>query len=270
MKTYQFALLRYVHNVAAEEFVNVGVVMWMPSEQHFSYKLTERFGRLSAFFEGFNTKGYRRMLGEVKKHLREVQSKDLNAESVNDILPLVVPIESGCFQWSVAMGGIALRPEERLDKLFAEFILRHENRNDKPRREEKDILQDFTSGLRRYGLEQRLQRNVEVKGGKFSYKFNFGWQNGKKQVAAPISFDYQNKDDIIEKANKWIGRLYNLRQAEDFAMTGIVAAPQRPELLNAFRDALEMLREAPKVRELVEEAQLEHFIPKIERDLEAH
>ncbi len=270
MKPYQFSLLRYVHNVATEEFVNIGVVMWVPAEKQFLYKLTERYGRLSNFFDGFNSAGYRQMLRELKHRLREAGKKETNGqiETISDLLPQIVLIESGCFQWSAAMGGIALDPAQRLNQLFAEMIERHEDQHASTRRDEAAVMKGVTERFRQHGIAAKLSENVEVKGGKYSYKFKYGWQNGKRQVLEPISFDYEDKERVIEKANRWAGRLYNLRQADDdFQMTGIVAPPQDPQLIDAFNQAIEMLADAPKVRMLIREDQVEGFIPEIERDL---
>ncbi len=269
MKPYQFSLLRYVHNVATEEFVNIGVVMWVPAEKQFLYRLTERYGRLSNFFNGFNSAGYRQMLRELKHRLREAGKKETShVETISDLLPRIVLIESGCFQWSAAMGGIAVDPAQRLNQLFVEMIERHEDQQTSIRRDEAAVMKDVAARFRQHGIATKLNENVEVKGGKYSYKFKYGWQNGKRQMMEPISFDYEDKERVIEKANRWAGRLYNLRQPEDdFQMTGIVAPPQDPQLAEAFKQALEMLADAPKVRKLIREDQIESFIPEIERDL---
>lgn len=270
MKPYQFSLLRYVHNVATEEFVNIGVVMWVPAEKQFLYKLTERYGRLSNFFDGFNSAGYRQMLRELKHRLRDASKQETNGkvETISDLLPQIVLIESGCFQWAAAMGGITLDPSQRLNQLFAEMIERHEDQHDSTRRDEAAVMKGVVERFRQHGIAAKLSENVEIKGGKYSYKFKYGWQNGNRQVMEPISFDYEDKKLVIEKANRWAGRLYNLRQAEDdFQMTGIVAPPQDPHLTEAFNQAIEMLNDAPKVRKLIREDQIESFIPEIERDL---
>jgi hypothetical protein len=269
MTPYQFALLRYVHNVAAEEFVNIGVVMFLPAEKRLLFTVTDRYARLSNFFEGFNRANYRRMLSDLKSRLRTASKKNVSAdiETINEILPNIVAIESGCFQWSETMGGVTSDAEERLQKLYAEFITRHESRHDRPRREEKEIANALIDRLRRHGIESRLEKDVSIKSSKYEYKFKLGWQNGTRQFMEPISFDYLEKESVIEKANKWVGRLYNLKDAESFQLTGIVAAPQQRRLANAFNQAVEILKDAPNVREIIREEKIEDFIPEIEKDL---
>lgn len=272
MNKYQFALLRYVHNVASEEFVNIGIVMWLPEEQRFIYRITERYARLSAFFEGFSGTKYRHMVRELQAHFRAAYKQEVGSrvQTINDLLPQLMLVESGCFQWSAPMAGLAPDPNQRLEKLFADLIVRHEPHYERPRRDEGVILHDLVNRLRQHGIEEKLRKDVEIKSNKYDYKFKLGWQNGQPQVMEPISFDYVNKEEIIEKANKWVGRLYNLQEAGDFQMTGIVAPPQRHELSTAFRQALDILSEAPKVRTLVREDQIEGFVPEIEKDLAAH
>lgn len=103
--------------------------MWVPAEKQFLYKLTESYSRLSNFFDGFNSVGYRQMLRELKHRLREAQKQevDVKTETVSELLPRIVIVESGCFQWSAVMGGITIDPEQRLNQIFAEMIERHED-----------------------------------------------------------------------------------------------------------------------------------------------
>ena len=50
MSKYQYVILRYVHNVSTEEFVNIGVVMWLPEERRLLHSISEKYSRLSCFF----------------------------------------------------------------------------------------------------------------------------------------------------------------------------------------------------------------------------
>ena len=89
-------------------------------------------------------------------------------------------------------------------------------------------------------------------------------------MAEPISFDYAERDAVLDKANKWLGRLHSLKGARDYQLTAIVAPPQNAALLPAYHNALDILRDAPNIRALVPESRAEDFLAEVERDLAAH
>jgi hypothetical protein len=93
--------------------------------------------------------------------------------------------------------------------------------------------------------------------------------NGVPQVIEPISLDYTDATMVLEKANTWSGRLFNLAKGEDFRMTGVIVPPADPALAESALKATRILRGAPKMRRVLSLRELNDFIPEIERDLEA-
>ncbi len=56
---YTYCVLRYVHDPAAGEALNVGVLAYAPSEHWVARQIEQRYARLSATFRGFNGHQYR-------------------------------------------------------------------------------------------------------------------------------------------------------------------------------------------------------------------
>ncbi|HMP32054.1 MAG TPA: DUF3037 domain-containing protein, partial [Saprospiraceae bacterium] len=50
MKSYQYQIIKYVHDHFTGEFVNVGVVVYDPESKFFGCKLTKKYKRISNFF----------------------------------------------------------------------------------------------------------------------------------------------------------------------------------------------------------------------------
>lgn len=265
MKPYHYALLRYVHHAACGEFVNIGIVMWTPLDRQIRYHVTEKYGRLSRFFSDFDGAGYRHLVRDLAVRLRE--AADQEQRTLDDVLAGLLPKDSGCFQCSRPMGGLADDPTERAAQLYYEFVGRFEGATPRERRDEAEILTRIEQGLRQRDLQDRVQWNVDIQGENYAHKFRFGWTNHMPQVMEPISFDYLAAPEIVEKANAWTGRLLHLNAGRNFKMTGIVSAPQRSDLLPAFDQAVTLLRTSPGVREIVPEEQLDLFLPQIEKDL---
>lgn len=280
MTPYQFALVRYLHKASAGELVNVGLVMWLPTKKRLLYSVNERYSRLSSFFQPFDGAGYRQLVRQLSSTFRDV-SRELSGEiqlglfsappeTIDDILPRLLQDDASCFQWSTVMAGIASDPTARLKQLVAEMIERHESRAPRERRDENDIWGNVEQRLRQQGLAPRLQKEVEITGKNYTYRFKTGWQNGVRQVMEPISFDYLYAADVVEKANTWSGRLFNLANSADFQLSAVVAPPERKDLRAAYNQAIAILKSAPKVRRLLTEEEFEDFMHEIERDLESH
>ena len=132
MKHYQYLILRYVHNVSTEEFANIGILMWLPEERRMLHHVSERYARISAFFDGFDGPRYRNMVRHLRAKLRDVEKMHLaRIESVDNLINTYLPREDSCFQWSSMMTGLATDPEERLLRLFDKIVSRHSSKQDR-------------------------------------------------------------------------------------------------------------------------------------------
>lgn len=277
MIPYQFAILRYRHSASAGELVNIGLVMWVPSEGRILHSLNDRYSRLTSFFAGFDGTKYRKMVRRLNRHFSDMSSGEAqlklfskSSDGLNDLLERLIHRDDSSFQWSEIMAGISEKPDERLTELFVEFVTKHEQRQTRDRRGEDDIWQNVDAKLREKGLDIKLEKDVQIQGKDYSYKFKSGWTNGTRQVLEPISFDYLYQDAIVEKATTWSGRLFSLRNASDFGMIGIVSKPRASELFNAYDRAMRILGDAPRVRRLITEDQVAEAIRVIENDLADH
>lgn len=277
MKPYQYSVLRYVNNLSSGEFVNVGLLMWMPYDCKMTYRINHRYRRVSEFFYPFDSSGYQQMIYRIKQRCLQVQ-KEVNEDNYNlfvkkptrilEILDRIVTEDSTCFQWSeIGSGGVS-NPTVRFEQLVQELIERHEKHVDRERQTETKILQAVTNRIEAYGLKRHVKEDVDIISRNYSYTFSLGWDNHIPQVLEPITFDYVNASDVVEKAITWSGRLTNLANNAEFELTGVVAPPANNTWPSEYKRALDILREAPKVRELISEADFDDFIPKIKKDME--
>lgn len=306
MKRYQFALLRYVHSVSLGEAVNVGIVMWVHDDRQVLSFLNERYGRLANMYhDAFDGISYRTMIrglrsrtesvslalasvplppipapqgtlvlkSELAPAATEAGARPAVAEvrRLGDVLDLVLPANSSCFQWSKPMAGMTPDPADRFVKLRAEFIERFETRTQAGGREEADIWSGVTKKLRERGLAGKVRTNVELAGAHFSYAFRMAWPNGTLNVLEPITFDYLDPKSITDRAAIWAGRLGDLQKRRDFAMTAVVAPPlRRPDLMETYRRAVARIEDAPNVKAVVPEEQIDSLMEVVEHDIQAH
>ena len=280
---YQFALIRYLNNETSGEFVNVGLLMWSPSTRRLVARVSTRYSRMAQFFLNFDGLTYREVLSELRSRIASLADALQKGEQLafgegapqplprdfQGILERVLRTDATALRWSPIMGGVVPDPEVRADELFEELIRRHEAPAHHRGRTEEQIWSDVDRTLEESGLGDEIERHVRVSGSRYEYTFHAGWMNGKRQVMQPISFDLMDADTIVEKANTWSGRLYNLSKGNPkaFEFTAVVAPPSRTDLRKGYSRALGILEEAPAVREIVSEGRFQSFIRKIEEDL---
>lgn len=131
---YQFAIVRYVHNLLAGEFVNIGVVMWQPITKFVDYKLNVSHRRMAEFWSGFDIPGYWELFRALEQHLFYTSQSDLGAAAepthalrllLPDVSKCLLSEDASCFQLSPIMSGISPNPDKRLSELFKDLVLRH-------------------------------------------------------------------------------------------------------------------------------------------------
>ncbi len=278
MIDYEFAILRYRHNIASGEFVNIGIVMWLPSKAQLLCKIDKHWGRVSEFFQPFDSTGYRRMIqhlqtrftGTARQIEKTRKSNDnyLLNQSIEHCLSKLVGEDESCFQWSKPMYGGVEDPALRFEQLLDEFIFRHEMKTGRDRHDEMRIWTNVETLLSAQGLTEDLTKNVPIRGKNYRFRFKAGWHNGVPQVLEPISFDYEKPQQIVEKANTWVGRLMSLQSDSKFQMTGVVAPPSDSIFDKNYAQALSILKSGPSIRKLITEDQLAAFATEIRTDLQ--
>lgn len=127
---YTYAVLRYVHDVVAGEFINVGVVVFAPRDGFALMRITPSLFRVSQAFSNVNT-------STLKKHLNAIKAAVEAKKSCSDlssILQSALPDDSNSLRWSDVGAGVARSAEQALTELFERLVLRVETRyqNDEP------------------------------------------------------------------------------------------------------------------------------------------
>ena len=129
MTAYCFRALRYVHDVSTEEFVNIGIAMWVPEKRGFIFKINTRYKRITRFFKDFDGKSYRMAIRNLNRAFKGAQ-RDLRTQelpdNVADIFHCALREDNSSFQWSRVMSGVSPEPARRLVILFEEFVAQHE------------------------------------------------------------------------------------------------------------------------------------------------
>ena len=274
MTTYHFRVLRYVHDVSTEEFVNIGVVMWIPEHSTLMFRVNEQSRRLSGFFNNFDSKSYRQMIRNLQSSFNKV-ALDLptlrlfkdNTENTSEIFYELVREDASCFQWSSLMSGISTIPEQRLDQLFEEFVIFRKSHEPVQRRNKRMIWSTVFKALKAHDLEKHVQFRVIMKAASFDCPFRMGWNNGIPQVLEPISLTLGDPVEIIDIANAWSGRLSILAEDHTFKCTAVISPADEYVNMTAYNQAYAILKNARSMRKVIREDEVNDYMPEIKQDL---
>lgn len=259
--------------------MTVGVVVCTPEQRDLAFEMSERYGRIRAAFPSVDGTKFRGLVREIRrraKHARREYPSFVggNSGQFEEVLHQIVPRDSTTFVWSAFKSGICDSADLMAAELFDDFVVSLESRKQRERKDEDELWRDALASTEMTELASSIQKPVRRATANYQYEFRGGWLNGTQQVLEPISFDYVDPREIVEKATHWVGRLHELSKSDEFKLTALVTdpptsldSPDTPSLLIAYENALELLREAPRVRALVPESSLAVLANEIRHDL---
>lgn len=275
--TFTFTVLRYVHDVATGEFVNMGVALYAPDAKYVSAICNPRYTRLSRVFLDVNGDQIRSLMRFIQARFEEYGIK-LNNElalegkpkSIMDIAARILPSDDSALQWSEPGGGMSEDPAATLEQLFSRFVEKYEQKPPTISRTEADVWRVYRRELEQTQVLARLQtKRIVAKDDE--YEFEHAWRNGLWRLYEPISFDLVESDSLVEKANRWLGRATNLAEStDDFQLFVLLGEPQLEKLKQPFAKALNILNKMPVKKEFIREQEAAKFSRELASDIQQH
>jgi hypothetical protein len=270
---YTYTILRYVHDVMTGEFVNVGVVMHVPSQQRVLAKTRTTFGRIKGIFPDLDRKAFTSAMRAIQRSFNTIEKNSgITADDATAFASRAVPRDDSSLQWSPAGSGLTTNAEKTFERLYGRFVAKYDP-SSPHRRTDDDVWRPVSQKLAEKKLGSRLKEKV-ISGPVDDVVFKHAWKNGRWHVYEPVSFDLADADGIKEKARAWLGHLAAVvaggRDVELFKPYFIVGAPSDDGLKKAYDSAIAILRRVPNDPEIFEEAQVDDFVKQIEDEMRAH
>lgn len=275
--TYSFTILRYVHDIATGEFVNMGVALYAPEASYVSAICNPRYGRLSKLFLDVNGEHLRSLMRFIQARFEEHAAK-LNSElalegkpkSVMEIAASILPRDDSSLQWSDPGGGITEDPAATLEQLYTRLVEKYELRAQVPSRTDDDVWRAYRKELESKQVLARLQpKRIVAKD--YDHEFDHAWKNGVWNLFQPVSMDLLDADSILDKANRWLGRATNLRDSEDkFRLWMLIGEPRIEKLKPAYTKALNILNKMPVKKDFVTEQEAPKFSQELAQEMAKH
>jgi alpha-amylase/alpha-mannosidase (GH57 family) len=275
--TYTFTVLRYVHDVTTGEFANVGVALYAPEAKYLDAMCTQRYGRLSKMFLSINDDHFRSLMRFIQARFDEHAEKVRNElaleglpKSVLEIATAILPADDSSMQWSEPGGGITENPSRTLEQLYVRMVQRYEDKAQLPSRSDEEIWREFKKELDAKRVAAYLHpKRIVAKD--YDYEFEHARKNEIWHAYEPVSFDLMDVDTILDKANRWLGRIMNLHDAEEkFKVYMLLGEPRLEKLKAAFGKAKNMLNKMPGDKEFIPESEVVKFSADLAEEIAKH
>ncbi|QXH51862.1 DUF3037 domain-containing protein [Pseudomonas fakonensis] len=256
LSTYEFAVLRYVHDRVTGEFINFGIIAYCKAKRKLLTQFKTRTARLSAVFPDMD----RHHIKSVARHISsaiDIESERLQKElifedvTLESVIGRILKRDDSSLQWSDVSAGVTFSFEEEVDRIFHRYVTYHDSPAVRERRTEQDIWRDFEKKLKSFSAVERFApKKISVRDDELEFKH--AWKNGIWHCVEPISFDLSDADNMKDKAHRWLGQMTSIQDArEEFKLYMLVSKPQDEGLAAAFEKAVKILNKIPTNKELI-------------------
>lgn len=252
---YTYTVLRYVHDVAVGEFINVGVALHAPDVGFIGVRCRRTYSRLKEAFPTFDGESFRAAMKHIEQRF-EGFSKELAGEvslrsrtsSVMNFAHAVLAADDSALQWSPVAMGVARDVEATLEQLYQRLIAGNDARPHAARsKQDDDVWRRFSQELEQRQVLQHFEPKV-IAVRDDELKFKHAWKNGVWHCLQPLSFDLSSAESIKDKAHKWLGQVSSVSgSTEGFKVYYLVGEPSQPTLRPAFDAAISILKKSRQV-----------------------
>ncbi len=276
---YTFSVLRYVHDAATEEFINVGVVLYSPDAKFIDAMCVNKYGRLSKTFHGVDGEHFKQVVAHIenkfsqKKEILKNEFTFDHKKTISTILKEVLPIDDSALHFSAEGSGLSEKPQATLASLYVRYCEKYMDKSHH-RRDEEDIWRLFKKPLEDKGVTEKL-KPFTVKSNDDEFEFKHAWKNAAWHVLQPVSFDMVKSQSIMDKANLWLGRGHGVLSEENIKknyrdgvkVCFLLGAPEDSALNRFYVKAQNILNKIPCEKDFISESEAEKFAESVRKEM---
>lgn len=270
-QAYSFSILRYVHDVVAGEFLNVGVVLHARTSQTLKVATRRSLGRLGQAFPGINRPAFLDTLRTVSEGIEELAKEVENGLTFDGHLDArghalrVLPDDDSSLQWSPAGYGVTKDVDRTMQRLLERYVTQYDTVA-APRRTDSEIWRLVRKKLAERGVEVPFEER-RVAGPQDSIVFQTAWKNGSWHAYEALSLDLADGNGIKDKARRWRGHLDAVAadNNETLHLHFLTGRPGNASLVPDYETAKKILEGASYASEVVDEENGDDLVDSIER-----
>lgn len=275
MKTYQYQLVRYIHDRVTGEFANIGVIVFHPESRFLKSRFITKYGRISQFFNNVNGTYLLNTLRNFEKQIWIIakRSNELfyNYKNINDITEALLPKDDSALVCSDVFYAIDIDFDSALLDLFERMV-------DKYYPETEEAHDDkfvWKNVYKKYFDQRHITKNLRPHTIQTSHdviEFDKAWKNEHWHCYQPISFDLKHEDTIKNKVYKWSGILSELENTSEIIHVHFLTkGPSRHKKVQKFIDDTFLGRQSSQVRvSMVKESEADKFADAVQKEMSLH
>ena len=180
---YTYTILRYVHDVMTGEFINVGVVMHVPSQHQVLARTRTTIGRIRGVFPDLDRNAFTVAMNAVQRGFRKIAKAHAKTSlfgskaDASEFARQAVPADDSSLQWSAVGSGLTSDAKQTFERLYERFVARYDTHS-RHRRTDDDIWRPVLQKLEEKNLASRLQEKI-ISGPVDDVLFKHAWKNGR-------------------------------------------------------------------------------------------
>jgi hypothetical protein len=266
-QSYSLVVLKYCHDLSAGELLNIGVLIHAPMQNFVGLRMKSSAARIARTFPNLNVSAYKKSVRAIERGISGFNKNHLDLFATKltakHIFEQIIPSSDGSITAGELRFGLSADPERTLEKLFQKFVLQFEKQS-KHRRDDAAVWRPIRNRLDELKIANFLESKT-IRSQLDSVSFEHAWKNGAWHCYQPVSFDLTTEDYIRQKAAKWAGHLLALQGTDDdFLPYFFVGKPDNEALLDAYHDAIEILKLSPAKVQVFEEKDSDELVSQIE------
>lgn len=276
---YTFTVIRYVHDNAAGEALNVGVLVCAAESAYIDARFELRFERLSRTFAGFDGDSYRQALARFLDAVKRLRMSltpstlpEMRLRDASGVVRYIWPDSGLSFQAGPSVAGVTRQPLGKiLSELFDRMVSSQmPGRGDLERRSDDEVWAFYQASLRRAKISHLLAPRTFT-GPEFEMKFDHAFQNKLWHIVQPVTMDFQKAESLQDKATKWLGNATALKGHPQLGRLHLLLGEPRLEAHRpAYEKAKSLLKKMPVNHEIIEERDADAFAENLASFMREH
>ncbi|MGU7780500.1 DUF3037 domain-containing protein [Burkholderia sp. PU8-34] len=214
----RYALIRFMPYAETGEFANVGVVLMSPTARYYGYKLLDRVGRITAFFDELDASVYRRARDTYREELARVGEmierafigavNGPSADFANFAFEELVKPRQAIIYADAPRAAMIDDPADALSKFFEHYVGRSFVT---PAYQERQVEQRIRNILKAADLQKLYQARVLGTDYQARLPFVRVDKNGvATRLIKPLDLGRNDPTRVFDHGWEWLGKIRKL------------------------------------------------------------
>lgn len=214
MISFQYQVIRYIHDRLTGEFANVGLIMYSPQTKFVKCQLTRKYRRLSEFFGKVEGHHLLTLLKDIERSVSKLKPDQTIFESIEELSSSLFPKDDSSLVFSDVVNGIDLDLDTAFYDLYQRMISKYEKDSKSAHTDQYAWKNVYKQYFDKHKITEYLEKHT-FHTEDDTIAFSKSWKNGHWNCYESISFDLANEDRIKNKIYRWAGKLDELSTSDE-------------------------------------------------------